>query len=66
MAVAKVIEVIAESSKSWEDAVQQGIVEASKSVRGIRNVYVEGMQAIVENGKIAKYRVNCKLTFVVD
>ncbi len=66
MSVAKVIEVIAESKKGWEDAAEQAVKEASKTVRKIRHVYVEGMQAIVEDGKIARYRVNCKVTFLVD
>ena len=66
MSVAKVIEVIAESKKGWEDAAEQAVAAASKTVREIRHVYVEGMQATVEDGKIAKYRVNCKVTFVID
>lgn len=65
MSVAKVIEVIAESEKSWEDAVKQAVKEASKTVREIRQVYVEGMQVVVEDGNVSRYRVNCKVTFVV-
>jgi flavin-binding protein dodecin len=66
MAIVKVVEVISESKKSWEDAAQNGVGEASKTIHGIKHVYVENQQAIVENGKISKFRVNCKLSFVVD
>ncbi|MCL6568560.1 MAG: dodecin family protein [Meiothermus silvanus] len=47
MAVVKVIEIIAESTKSWEDAAQQALEEASKTVRGIRSIWVQDLQAIV-------------------
>ena len=63
--VAKVVEIIAEG-KSVEDAVENAVKEASKSVRNIRSVYVENFQALVGDDKVAKYRVNAKVTFVVD
>ena len=63
---AKVIEIIAESKKSWDDAAQNAVEEASKSIRHIKHVYVKEQQAIVEDGKIVKYRLNCNITFVVD
>ncbi len=66
MSIVKVIEVIAESNKSWEDAAQNAVKDASKTVRGIRHLYVEGMQAVVENNKITKYRLNAKLSFLLD
>ena len=66
MSVAKVIEIIAESDKSWDDAAAQALAEASKSVKNIKNIYVQDMQAIVENNSITKYRLNAKVTFVVD
>jgi flavin-binding protein dodecin len=66
MAVIKVIEVIAQSPKGWEDAVQQAVAEASKSLRNIKNVYVKDMQAQVSNGKITDYRVNAKISFLVE
>lgn len=65
MSIAKVIEVISEG-KSVEDAVENAVKEASKSVRKIKNVYVEGFQGIVDDNKVTKYRVNAKITFVVD
>jgi flavin-binding protein dodecin len=66
MAVIKVIELIAQSEKSWEDAVQTAVAEASKTLRDIKNVYIEDMQATVENDRIAQYRVNAKISFLVE
>jgi dodecin len=65
MSIAKVIEIISEGS-SVEDAVENGVKEAGKSVRKVRSVYVEGIQAMVKDGKVSGYRVNSKVTFVVD
>jgi flavin-binding protein dodecin len=65
MSIAKVIEVIAEG-KNIEKAVENAVEEAGQSVRNIRSVYVEGMQALVKDGKVDGYRVNAKVTFVVD
>ncbi|MBE2237002.1 MAG: dodecin domain-containing protein [Caldilineaceae bacterium] len=66
MAIAKVIEVLAQSDKSWDDAAQQALTEASKTVRNIQSIYVKEFQAIVENDKITQYRLNAKITFLVD
>jgi len=66
MAIAKVIEVIAESDKGWEDAAETAVKEAAKSVHGIRHLYAKEMTAIVKDDKIVKYRLNANLTFVVD
>jgi flavin-binding protein dodecin len=65
MSVVKVIEVIAESKKSWDDAAENAIKEASKSVKNIKSIYVENMVAKVDNNKIIKYRINAKISFVV-
>jgi hypothetical protein len=62
----KVIEVIAESKKSWDAAAENAVKEASKSVRNIRSLYVQEMQAVVEDGKITRYRINAKVSFVLD
>jgi hypothetical protein len=62
----KVIEVLAESNKSWEDAAQVAVASASKTVRGIKSIYVENFQATVKDDKIANYRVNAKLTFELE
>ncbi len=67
MSVAKIIEISAESNKSFEDAVRMGVVEASKSVRNIKSAWVNGQQAIVDgNGDKLTYRVDLKVSFVVD
>jgi flavin-binding protein dodecin len=66
MAIAKVIELLAESPKGWEDAAQEAINEVAKTVRNIKTAYVKDMQAIVENNRIAKYRVNVQVTFIVE
>ena len=63
--IAKVIEVIAESDKSWDDAAENAVKEAGKSIRDIKHLYVQDMQATVEDGKIKNYRLNAKITFVV-
>lgn len=65
MSIAKVIEVLAEGD-SIEAAVQSAVSEAAETVRGIKHVYVEGVQALVEGDVVVKYRVNAKLTFVVE
>jgi dodecin len=66
MAIAKVIELLAQSEESWEDAAQQALKEARKTVRNIEHIYVRELQAVVENDEITQYRVNCKVTFVVE
>jgi len=66
MSLAKVIEVIAESDASWEAAAQDAVREASESLRHVKHLYVKEMQAIVENGRIVKYRMNANITFVLE
>jgi len=66
MVVVKVIEIIGESDKSWEDAAKNGVEEASKTVRNISGVDVINLTAKVENGKITKYKACCKVAFTVD
>lgn len=65
MSVLKVIEILGNSTVSFEDAVQNIIDEASKSVQDIKSVYINDMQATVADNKIAQYRVNAKVTFGV-
>lgn len=65
MSIAKVIEVIAEGD-TIEAAINNAAQEASKSVRKIKSVYVENITAKVDDGKVTEYRVNAKVTFVVD
>ncbi len=66
MSVAKVLEIIAEG-KTINDAIEDAAKEASKSVRNVRTVNVENIQAMVsDGGKVKGYRVNCKVTFVIE
>lgn len=65
MAVLKVIEVLANSDESWEDATKNALEQASKSVKNIRSVYINEQSASVKDGKIEDYRVNVKITFEV-
>lgn len=66
MSIAKVIEVLAQSEKSWEDAAQEALRQASKTVRNIEAIYIKEFQAVVQNNKISQYRVNAKITFLVE
>ena len=63
MSVLKVIEVLGNSTESFEDAVQNVITEASKTVNNIKSVYVQDMQVTVENNQIKEYRINTKVCF---
>ncbi|WP_047418995.1 dodecin family protein [Cellulophaga sp. Hel_I_12] len=66
MAILKVIEVLANSEKGWEDAAKNAVSQASKSVKNIRSVYINEQSATVQDGKIVDYRVNVKITFEVN
>lgn len=63
MSVLKVIEILGNSNTSFEDAVQNVISEASKTVKDIKSVYIQDMQVSVKDNKISEYRVNTKVTF---
>ncbi|MEO1033037.1 dodecin family protein [Winogradskyella sp.] len=65
MAVLKVIEVLSNSDKSWEDATKKAVKEASKTLKNIRSVYVQEQSAIVNDDAVTEFRVNLKLTFEV-
>jgi dodecin len=65
MSLAKIIEVIAEGN-TMEDAVKNAVKQASKTVHNIRSVYCENMQGIVEKNQVTKFRVNAKITFILD
>ena len=66
MAILKVLELLANSTKSWEDAAQQAVAEASKTVKNIRSVYIKDHSAEVRNNKITEYRITAKLSFEVE
>jgi len=65
MAVMKVIEILSNSSKSWEDATAKGIAKASKSIKNIKSAFVQSQSVTVSAGKVKEYRVNLKVTFQV-
>ncbi|HNX84702.1 MAG: dodecin domain-containing protein [Bacteroidales bacterium] len=65
MAVLKVIEILASSPVSWEDATASAVKMAAKTVKEIRSVYVQDQSAVVVKNKITEYRVNVKITFEV-
>lgn len=66
MAIVKVIEVIAGSEKSFDDATRVALEEAAKSVKNIKSIYIKEMTANVENNKIVSFGVNAKISFEVD
>ena len=66
MSVAKIIEISAESPKSFEDAIVQGISRASKTVHNIKSAWVKEQHVVIENCKVALFRVDLKVTFVLD
>lgn len=66
MAIVKVIEVIASSEKSIEDAIESAVAEVSKTVRNIDSVYVKDIKAHVKDGKVSTYGCICKISFRVD
>lgn len=66
MAVMKVIEVLANSEKSWEDATKKAVKQASKSVKNIKSVFVQSQSAVVKNDEVTEFRVNLKITFEVN
>lgn len=66
MAVMKVIEVLANSNKNWEDATRKAVEHAAKSVKNIKSVFVQSQSAVVDDNKITEFRVNVKITFEVE
>jgi len=65
MSVAKVSEIIASSSKSFDDAIATGVKRATKTLKGIQSAWVADQEAIIKNDKIVEYRVRLKVTFVL-
>ena len=66
MSIAKIIEISAESPESFEEAIRDGIRRASESVENIKGAWVNEQQVVVDDGKVVNYRVDLKVTFVVD
>lgn len=65
MSVARVTEISSSSTKSFDDALKQGIARAVKTLKNVEGAWVQDQKVVVKNGKIAEYRVNMKVTFVL-
>lgn len=66
MAIARVTEITAGSKKSFEDAVEKGIARSSKTLKNVTGAWVQEMTVAIEKGKITEYRVNMKVTFILE
>lgn len=66
MSVARVSEIIASSPKSFDDAIDNGIARATKTLSNVKGAYIENQKVVVKNGKVSEYRVNMKVTFVLN
>jgi flavin-binding protein dodecin len=66
MSIVKVLEVIAESDKSFDDAAQQAVTQAAATVREIKSIWIDNFSGVVEGDRIVRYRVNAKLSFLVQ
>lgn len=64
--VAKIVELSASSTKSFEDAVEAGVRRASKTLKGVTGAWVQDMKVDVDDGKVVRYRVNLKVTFILE
>ncbi len=66
MAVARITEVIGSSDKSWDDAVNNALERANKTLRGLTGIEVTKMNAHIEDGKIKEYRTHIRITFILE
>lgn len=66
MSIARITEITASSDKSFADAIERGITRANKTLKNVRGAWVQDQKVTVDNGKIAEYRVNLKITFVLE
>ena len=66
MAVARVTKLTAASPRSWQDAVQEGLKRANKTLRGITGLHVVEQKAHIEKGKITEYRITMEITFILE
>lgn len=65
MSVARVTEIIASSNTSFEDAIQQGIARAVKTLQNVESAWVKDLKIVIANGKVSEYRADLKVTFVL-
>jgi flavin-binding protein dodecin len=66
MSVARVTEISATSEKSFEDAIQQGISRATKTLRNVTGAWIKEQEVSVQNDRISSYKVNMQVTFILD
>ena len=66
MSVARITEIIASSKEGWEDAARQALARATKTLRGITGLEIVRQNAKIESGRIVEYRVDCRITFVLE
>ena len=66
MSVARVVEISSTSSKSFEDAMQQGIARATKTLRNVRSAWIKEQEVRIDGNRVADYKVNMLVTFVLD
>ena len=66
MTVGKVLEITAESKKGFKDAIQEGIERTAKNVKGIQSAWIKEQKVVVEGGQVKGYRVDLKITFLVE
>ena len=66
MSVVKIVELVGSSEKSWQEAVDNAVARASKTIRNVRGVDVQGWTGKVRDGKIIEYRANIKISFMVE
>jgi flavin-binding protein dodecin len=65
MAIHKVIEVLSQSEKSWEDAAQRAVADAGRTVENIKSIWIKNFEAAVKDNKVVEYRINANITFEV-
>jgi flavin-binding protein dodecin len=66
MSIAKVSEISATSTKSFDDAIQQGLARAAKTLRNVTSAWIKEQHVRVENGRLSEYQVNMMVTFILD
>lgn len=66
MSIAKVTEITAASQRGFEDAIQKGITRAAQTIRGMQSAWVNEQSVVIENDRVTEWRVNLKITFVLD
>jgi dodecin len=66
MSIVKVVELLAQSEESWEDATRQAVTRAAETLRNIKSVYVKEFEAVVEEGEVTQFRVTAKISFLLE